>query len=115
MPTCPSRCPGVFSLPIMSEARCSACGAVLVPGTGFCRQCGLRVVESAGISEQPTAILSPTDGLTTQRLDPRATSPSYRDSVVALSPETSRSRRRRLIRIGLVWGLLAVCLVVVAP
>lgn len=96
----------------MSEPRCTACSAVLVPGAGFCRKCGLRLIESAGISEQPTAILSQTDGLTTQRLDPRATSPSYRDSAAAVSPERSRSGRRRLILISLIGALLAVGLVV---
>jgi hypothetical protein len=99
----------------MSEPRCTACNAVLIPGAGFCRQCGLRVIESAGIEEQPTAILNPaTDGLTTQRLDPRATSPGYRDSAAAIPPERSRSGRRRLILIGLIGTLLGVGLVVFA-
>jgi hypothetical protein len=65
----------------MSEPKCTVCGAELIPGTGFCRQCGAPATE---VAEQPTAILSqPVDG-TTQRLDPRSTSPGK----VARSPDS---------------------------
>jgi hypothetical protein len=61
----------------MTEANCSACGAELIPGAGFCRQCGSASGTAAGTSEQPTAILNqPNDSSTTQRLDPRPTSPT---------------------------------------
>ena len=60
----------------MSEARCTVCGADLIAGTGFCRECGAPIV---GGAEDPTAILNhPPDG-TTQRLDPRPTNP-YREA-----------------------------------
>src|SRR5262249_27004672 len=62
----------LFAAPEMSEATCSACGAELIPGTGFCRQCGTPV---AGATELPTAILNQTPDGTTQRLDPRTTHP----------------------------------------
>lgn len=58
---------------IMSASRCSECGAELVTGTNFCRQCGAAVANVA--SEQQTAILhQSTLNPTTQRLDPRPTS-----------------------------------------
>ena len=62
----------------MTEVRCETCGADLLPGTGFCRQCGAAVSGHAGAdsSEQPTAILPEETAATTQRLNPRSTSPT---------------------------------------
>jgi hypothetical protein len=61
----------------MTELKCGLCGAELFPATSFCRQCGAEV--TVGVqrgSEAPTAILGNTiDHATTQRLDPRPTSP----------------------------------------
>jgi len=74
----------------MTEAKCSACGAGLIPGVGFCRQCGAPAMTAAATSEQPTAILNqPHDGSTTQRLDPRSTSPDYPRGVVEVSASRS--------------------------
>jgi hypothetical protein len=62
----------------MTELKCEVCGAELLPGTGFCRQCGTAVSASAAIdnSEQPTAIFPQQDPATTQRLRSRQTSPA---------------------------------------
>lgn len=80
----------------MSELNCSACGAALVAGAGFCRQCGAAVLEPAATSEQATAILNQVpDSSTTRRLDPRPTSPGYPDaapSSSALEPPAGSGR-----------------------
>jgi hypothetical protein len=62
----------------MTELKCDTCGADLLPGTGFCRQCGaaVSVSNAVGNSEQPTAIFPPQDAATTHRLHPRPTSPT---------------------------------------
>ena len=62
----------------MTEVKCDTCGADLLPGTGFCRQCGAAVSGSSAIdsSEQPTAIFPDNRAATTQRLHPRSTSPT---------------------------------------
>jgi hypothetical protein len=71
---------------------CSACGAGLMPGAGFCRQCGAAAIEPGETSEQPTAILNQTtDRSTTQRLDPRPTSPGYHDPTQTASRELSNA------------------------
>ena len=76
----------------MSELNCSACGAGLMPGAGFCRQCGAAAIELGETSEQPTAILNQTtDRSTTQRLDPRPTSPGYRDATQTASRKLSNA------------------------
>src|SRR5436190_23264121 len=63
----------------MTVMKCSNCGADLIPGTGFCRQCGSRPIVSG---EQPTAILNqPPDG-TTRRLEPEL---SREDTAVSAS------------------------------
>jgi hypothetical protein len=62
----------------MTELKCEVCGAELLPGTGFCRQCGAAVSGSGEIdsSEQPTAIFPDEKAANTQRLHPRSTSPT---------------------------------------
>lgn len=62
----------------MSETKCGLCGAELLPATSFCRQCGSAVSDTHAQerSEAPTTLLSKTAAnATTQRLDPRTTSP----------------------------------------
>jgi hypothetical protein len=87
----------------MSEPNCSACGAALVPGAGFCRQCGAPVLEAAATSEQPTAILNQSpDSSTTQRLDPRPTSPGYRDAAPSASEPPAGSGRLKVFLAGLI-------------
>jgi RNA polymerase subunit RPABC4/transcription elongation factor Spt4 len=91
---------------------CQNCGAEYPTETNFCRQCGAPIA-----SEQTTALLDdPTDSVTTQRMESRATGPNRRplpDGPTASVPD--RSRRPILIGalviavIGLisVVGLLA--------
>ena len=59
----------------MTELKCETCGAELLPGTGFCRQCGVAISTATGDagSEYPTAIFPNHETATTQRLHPRAT------------------------------------------
>ena len=61
----------------MTELKCGLCGAELLPATSFCRQCGSAITDvEVQKSEATTAILGNTPGsATTQRLDPRPTSP----------------------------------------
>ena len=58
----------------MVDLKCRTCGAELLPGTSFCRQCGSATAIPGG-SEEPTAFLTPPGNVATQRLDPRATNP----------------------------------------
>jgi hypothetical protein len=62
----------------MSELKCDLCGAELLPSTSFCRKCGTAITDTnmEGRSEATTALLGNTaERATTQRLDPRPTSP----------------------------------------
>src|SRR5688572_22929304 len=62
----------------MRELKCGLCGAELLPATSFCRQCGSEITDTNGLrrSEAPTVRFSnPVESATTQRLDPRPTSP----------------------------------------
>ncbi|MGH9907172.1 MAG: zinc-ribbon domain-containing protein, partial [Pyrinomonadaceae bacterium] len=63
----------------MNTSRCSQCGAELIAEARFCRRCGVTVVahEVTSSSELPTAILGEVDKHSTQRLDPRPTSPRH--------------------------------------
>lgn len=109
---CPRRRLGVFSF-VMSETRCTACGAALIPGTGFCRQCGAPAL---ALNEQPTAMLNPALDGTTHRLDGRLTNP-YRDQAPAngLSQELATpavppgGRPRRFLFIAIVVFALLAC------
>jgi hypothetical protein len=99
----------------MSQAICAKCGAVLLSGTSFCRQCGQPAVESTSGSEQVTALFGQAqDGATTKRLDPRPTTPGYEvnsQSLAAPSASLPRSKLSwpKLITIGI--GLLLVIVV----
>ncbi|HEY5885673.1 MAG TPA: hypothetical protein VIT88_13355 [Pyrinomonadaceae bacterium] len=58
----------------MTELKCEVCGAELLPGTGFCRQCGAAISTAAvDGSESPTALFTSNEAGTTQRLQPRPT------------------------------------------
>jgi len=98
----------------MSQAICTKCGAGLIPGTSFCRQCGQLATESTASSEQVTAIFGqPQDAATTKRLDPRPTTPGHEvnsQSLVAPSASLTMSKRAwpKLIAIGIVLSLLIV-------
>ena len=104
----------------MGQPTCTKCGAELIPGTSYCRQCGLPTGESAPGSEQATAILEKLkDPVTTRRLDPRPTTPGYTDSLTAPSPAKSKPSRTRfaaivivlllvvVVSIGVIWSLRA--------
>ena len=98
----------------MSQPICPKCGAGLIPGTSFCRQCGQPTVESALSSEQTTAILGKSpEASTTRRLDPRPTTPAYEvnsESPASTSASLTRSKRSwpKLVTIGIVLSLLIV-------
>jgi len=103
----------------MSEARCTACNAELIPGTGFCRQCGAPAV---GGAEDPTAILNHAPDGTTHRLDPRPTNP-YREGALSASAGLSnqlastsappKGRPGRLLFVGILVLAILVCASVV--
>ena len=80
----------------MSQSLCAKCGAELISGTSYCRQCGQLARESDAGSEQVTAILGESkDAATTQRLDPRHTGPGYdpgSDSLTATSTSPTKSK-----------------------
>src|SRR4030095_3211964 len=91
------------------EMSCPNCGAELVAGTNFCRQCG-AAVSSVGTastdpgSEDPTTRLNKPDSVTTQRLDPRPTSDRGRE----FHPQPSRRKTRRTIVAAVVSVLLVI-------
>jgi hypothetical protein len=93
----------------MTELKCDACGADLLPGTGFCRQCGAAVSFSGAIenSEQPTAIFSRQDVATTQRLHPRPTSPTVSGDRAAKPRAVRRNIFLLLMLIVLLLGIVA--------
>lgn len=107
----------------MTNLKCSACGAELLAGTNFCRKCGSPGSAAQGMtgSEEPTALFGPaTDKVTTQRLDPRPTSPDparrlHPDSVGTSSQEGRQSQlgvMRGLILLMFVLGIITVVAVV---
>jgi len=116
--------PVVFCL-VMSVPRCSTCGAELLPEANFCRQCGVTVTSSGVVnsSEQTTLTLNErVDNVTTQRLDPRPTSPdrvslnqpmgnSMRDSVAAAGMRDTLPHRRRIPAAAIVVGIVLVVII----
>jgi hypothetical protein len=98
----------------MGEPICRKCGAELIPGTSYCRQCGQPTDESASGSEQATAILGESkDAVTTKRLDLRPTTPGYdpgSDSLLptATSPGRSGYSWPKLVTAGILILLLVV-------
>jgi len=109
----------------MGEPICRNCGAELIPGTSYCRQCGQPTDESAPGSEQATAILGESkDAVTTKPLDSRPTTPGYdpgSDSLLptATSPDKSGYSWPKLVTaallvlllvgvsVGVIWSLRA--------
>lgn len=94
----------------MTEVKCDTCGADLLPGTGFCRQCGAAVSGYGAFdsSEQPTAILPNKTAVTTQLLHPRSTSPTGSER-----PTTKPSAFRRNV-IPIVFSIVLLLGVVAA-
>ena len=108
----------------MSVPRCSACGAELLPEANFCRQCGVTVMSAraASASEGPTLTLNEKfDDATTQRLDPRATSPgrvslknSIDNPVAASSLDHALPSRRKLPLALLGVGVLVIIVAMIS-
>ena len=98
----------------VSQAICTKCGAELISGTSFCRQCGQPTIESPPSSEQVTALFGQSqDAATTKRLDPRPTTPGYEvNSDLLAAPSASLIGLKRswpkLLTIGIVLLLLVV-------
>jgi len=105
----------VFCL-VMSVPRCSACRAELLPDANFCRQCGVTVTPRSAVdtSEEPTLTLNERVGnVTTQRLDPRPTSPDpgsignpTRNSVATGMRANTLPPRGRLPAAAIVGGIV---------
>jgi len=93
----------------MIELKCDACGAELLPGTGFCRKCGAAVSGSGGIdsSEQPTAIFPDQKTANTQRLHPRSTSPTTSERGTTKPPGFRRNVTLLVASIVLLLGVVA--------
>ena len=90
----------------MTEVKCDTCGADLLPGTGFCRQCG-AAVSGFDSSEQPTAIFPDKTAATTQRLHPRSTSPTGSEPQTTKSPGFRRNVILLVFSIVLLSGVVA--------
>lgn len=75
----------------MQEMKCQTCGAELVEGTNFCRQCGAPI--NGGASEQTTELLDETDAAATRRLASRETAPGRGQVPAAESNQASPSRK----------------------
>jgi len=94
---------------------CQQCGAELLPQTSFCRQCGTPISSPAPdtASESTTRLLDESDAVTTQRLDPRPTSPGRGplNSPNALPLAPARRGRNKLGLLSLVVLVLLVGIV----
>jgi len=106
----------------MSVPRCSACSAELLPEANFCRQCGRTVTSGSAVnsSEEPTLTLNErVENVTTQRLEPRPTSPDrvspsnpMRNSMAAASMRANTlPPRRRLPAASIVGGIVLVIII----
>ena len=94
----------------MQVMNCQKCGAECPPGTSFCRRCGAPVDTGAiRASEQTTALLEQNDGVTTQRLESRATGPEYGRLPRPVEAGKSSSNRRALLIAALV--VVVVCVI----
>jgi hypothetical protein len=110
----------------MSVPRCSACGAELLPQANFCRQCGVTVTSGSAVnsSEETTLALNEqVENVTTQRLDPRPTSPDrvslnqpmgnpMRNSKAAAGMRANPlTTRRRIPAAAIVGGIILVVII----
>lgn len=92
----------------MTELKCEVCGAELLPGTGFCRQCGAAISsEAIDISEQPTAIFPDEKTATTQRLHARSTRPTQSELPTTKPPGFRRNVVLLIFSIVLLLGVVA--------
>lgn len=101
----------------MSLARCPGCSAELLPEANFCRQCGATVTSGkANSSEETTINLSGrVENVTTQRLDPRPTSPDrgLLDSPMAAATMSAQTfpPGRRLPAVAIVGGVVLIVII----
>jgi hypothetical protein len=100
----------------MHDMKCGKCGAEAPAGTSFCRQCGELIdTDSTQLaSEQTTALLDQPDGVTTQRLESRATGPDRGRLPQPAVAKSTSSRRAMLIGalVIVVIGVLSVAALV---
>jgi zinc-ribbon domain len=98
----------------MVQPICTKCGADLIPGAAYCRQCGQPTDESSPGSELATAILGESkEAVTTKLLDSRPTTPGYNpgsDSLLptATSPDKSGYSWPKLFTAGILVLILVV-------
>ena len=74
---------------------CQKCGAECPPETNFCRQCGAPIA-----SEQTTALLNQTDGVTTHRLESRETGRNRSSSSQPAGAPAAEKSSRKAILLG---------------
>jgi zinc-ribbon domain len=93
---------------------CKNCGAELLDGTNFCRQCGAAITPEvvADSSERTTSLFSETNTVTTRRFDPRPTGESQRAPLVdaGIAARKARKSWKRVLAL-IVIGLIIVTLV----
>ena len=77
------------------DLTCRTCGAELLAGTSFCRQCGAAITPDvvADSSERTTSLFPETNSAATQRFDPRPTSEPKRGPVVDAGVTTAKGRK----------------------
>jgi hypothetical protein len=95
----------------MSESKCGLCGAELLTAASFCRQCGAAVADTRApeTSEATTALFGDrAETATTQRLDPRPTSPERGLRHPGEAVSTGSSGRRKAVVVGFVLVLIIV-------
>jgi len=111
---------------MMNVIRCSECRAELLPEANYCRWCGATVASASAeviTSEEPTRHLNERiEGGATQRLEPRATSPSPGslknpggDSVAAANlHRQATSSRRQVPKVLLLGGVALVIVAIIS-
>jgi hypothetical protein len=87
----------------MTTLNCEECGAALLPGTNFCRQCGAPIAshQSTAAGERSTTVFDEADLVATQRLDPRPTSPGH-DRPKSLTCSTTAHKLSKFVLIAVV-------------
>jgi hypothetical protein len=98
----------------MDTLTCKQCGAELLPQTSFCRQCGAAITPSGGLQgdERTTRLFEEPDVVTTQRLDPRPTTPSQAHLNLS-GPGVAEAPKRSDRRVILISSLFVVVLVAI--
>ncbi|HMF56291.1 MAG TPA: zinc-ribbon domain-containing protein [Pyrinomonadaceae bacterium] len=78
----------------MSSLACTRCGAEIIPGTRFCRQCGQPAPDAGTVSEATTRILDAPErtAAPTDRVMPLPTGPAYLSPANAGAPQQQPSQ-----------------------